>query len=224
MEQIIKVDINDNQIGVIEKLQAHRSPILHRAFSVFLYDDDKKILLQKRADNKYHSGGLWANSCCSHPRANVDFLTSVYDKTEILTLKNYIKDKYFNQNIVDNLKQQRFEPIDYIKSIKADNSINQSKMEFTFGQAQKVVNMFFKYLYTFKDEQCVKLSEQDFDNCDCPIDSIILDKLYKTEKYKGTVWSKIDGGQYNEIQKDIQNIVNNSTKYKNKLDFEFDWE
>lgn len=145
-------------------------------------------------------------------------------ETEILTLKNYIKDKYFNQNIVDNLKQQRFEPIDYIKSIKADNSINQSKMEFTFGQAQKVVNMFFKYLYTFKDEQCVKLSEQDFDNCDCPIDSIILDKLYKTEKYKGTVWSKIDGGQYNEIQKDIQNIVNNSTKYKNKLDFEFDWE
>lgn len=145
-------------------------------------------------------------------------------ETEILTLKNYIKDKYFNQNIVDNLKQQRFEPIDYIKSIKADKVINQSKMEFAFGQAQKVVNMFFKYLYTFKDEQCVKLSEQDFDNCDCPIDSIILDKLYKTEKYKGTVWSKIDGGQYNEIQKDIQNIVNNSTKYKNKLDFEFDWE
>lgn len=145
-------------------------------------------------------------------------------ETEILTLKNYIKDKYFNQNIVDNLKQQRFEPIDYIKSIKADNSINQSKMEFTFGQAQKVVNMFFKYLYTFKDEPILKLTEQDFDNCDCPIDSIILDKVYKTEKYKGTVWSKIDGGQYNEIQKDIQNIVNNSTKYKNKLDFEFDWE
>ena len=145
-------------------------------------------------------------------------------ETEILTLKNYIKDKYFNQNIVDNLKQQKFEPIDYIKSIITDKNVKQSKMKFSFGQTQKVVNMFFKYLYTFKDEPSVKLAEQNFDNCDCPIDSIILDKVYKTEKYKGTVWSQIDGEQYNEIQKDIQNIVDNSTKYRNKLDFEFDWE
>lgn len=79
MEKIIKVDINNKQIGFIEKLEAHQKPILHRAFSVFLYKDNK-ILLQKRADGKYHSGGLWANSCCSHPRANVDFLTSVYDR------------------------------------------------------------------------------------------------------------------------------------------------
>lgn len=79
MENIIKVDINDNPIGQIEKLTAHKTPVLHRAFSVFLYCGDK-ILLQKRADNKYHSGGLWANSCCSHPRANTDFLTSVYNR------------------------------------------------------------------------------------------------------------------------------------------------
>lgn len=76
MEKIIKVDINDNQTGEIEKLDAHKSPVLHRAFSVFLYDGDK-LLLQKRAKNKYHSGGLWANSCCSHPRPNISFLESV---------------------------------------------------------------------------------------------------------------------------------------------------
>ena len=145
-------------------------------------------------------------------------------EAEILILKNHIKDKYFNQNLVDNLSQRSFKPIDYIKSIKADKVINQSKMEFTFGQAQKVVNMFFKYLYTFKDESEINLNENDFGSCDCPVDSIILQKVYDKDNYKGTVWSQIDGGQYNEIQKDIQDIVDNSTKYKNKLDFEFDWE
>ena len=81
MEQIIKVDINDNQIGVIEKLKAYKTPILHRAFSVFLYDGDK-ILIQQRQFNKYHSGGLWANSCCSHPRANKTFMDSVYERLD----------------------------------------------------------------------------------------------------------------------------------------------
>jgi len=89
MENIIKVDINDNPIGTIEKLTAHKTPVLHRAFSVFLYRGDK-ILLQKRALNKYHSGGLWANSCCSHPRANMSFLDSVYSR---LNFELGIKDK-----------------------------------------------------------------------------------------------------------------------------------
>lgn len=81
MENIIKVDLNDNELGEIEKLEAHRSPILHRAFSVFLVDGDK-MLIQKRANVKYHSGGLWANSCCSHPRPNMSFLDSVYNRIE----------------------------------------------------------------------------------------------------------------------------------------------
>lgn len=91
MEEIIKVDTTDKQIGTVEKLQAHKTPILHRAFSVFLYDGDK-ILLQRRADGKYHSGGLWANSCCSHPRANKEFFDSVYDRLNFeLGIKQKIK-------------------------------------------------------------------------------------------------------------------------------------
>lgn len=80
-EKIIKVDINDNFLGEIDKLEAHKTPILHRAFSVFLYDGDQ-ILLQQRAFNKYHSGGLWANSCCSHPRNNLPLLQSVKSRLE----------------------------------------------------------------------------------------------------------------------------------------------
>ncbi len=82
MENIIKVDLNDNSFGEIEKLEAHKSPILHRAFSVFLVDGDQ-MLIQKRAYNKYHSGGKWANACCSHPRPNMEFLESVYNRIEL---------------------------------------------------------------------------------------------------------------------------------------------
>lgn len=66
-EKIILVDIFDRQTGVGEKLEVHHKKLLHRAFSVFLYHDNK-MLIQKRAEGKYHSAGLWANTCCSHPR------------------------------------------------------------------------------------------------------------------------------------------------------------
>ncbi|HOX83255.1 MAG TPA: NUDIX domain-containing protein, partial [Chryseolinea sp.] len=67
MEHVILVDEFDNAIGIMEKLEAHQKGILHRAFSVLLFNSKGEILLQKRAIGKYHSGGLWTNTCCSHP-------------------------------------------------------------------------------------------------------------------------------------------------------------
>ena len=67
MEEIILVDEQDNAIGTMEKMEAHRKGVLHRAFSVVLFNSNGELLLQKRANNKYHSGGLWTNTCCSHP-------------------------------------------------------------------------------------------------------------------------------------------------------------
>ncbi len=66
-QELIWVDLHDKEIGYGEKLETHRKNILHRAFSIFLYSDGK-MLIQQRENGKYHSGGLWANSCCSHPR------------------------------------------------------------------------------------------------------------------------------------------------------------
>jgi len=66
-ELLILVDENDNEIGLMEKMPAHLSGRLHRAFSVFIFNSNGELLLQQRADNKYHSGGLWTNTCCSHP-------------------------------------------------------------------------------------------------------------------------------------------------------------
>lgn len=76
MEEIICVDLNDRETGYMQKLQAHKTPVLHRAFSVFLVDETK-ILIQRRNKNKYHSGGLLANSCCSHQRKGEELSESV---------------------------------------------------------------------------------------------------------------------------------------------------
>ena len=67
IQEVILVDKNDNEIGVMEKMDAHRQPNLHRAFSVFILNDKDEMLLQQRAWGKYHSAGLWTNACCSHP-------------------------------------------------------------------------------------------------------------------------------------------------------------
>ena len=67
-EFVVLVDENDNEIGLAPKLNAHRSGELHRAFSVMLIDARNRLLLQRRAFAKYHSGGRWANTCCGHPR------------------------------------------------------------------------------------------------------------------------------------------------------------
>lgn len=64
---VILVDEEDNELGVMDKMQAHQLPALHRAFSIFIFNSKNEMLLQRRADDKYHSAGLWSNACCSHP-------------------------------------------------------------------------------------------------------------------------------------------------------------
>jgi isopentenyl-diphosphate delta-isomerase len=68
MEQVILVDEMDQPTGAMEKMAAHREALLHRAFSIFIFNSKGEMLLQQRATEKYHSGGLWTNACCSHPR------------------------------------------------------------------------------------------------------------------------------------------------------------
>jgi isopentenyl-diphosphate delta-isomerase len=67
-EMVILVDEHDNEIGLMEKQEAHIKGLLHRAFSVMVFNGKGEMLLQQRALSKYHSGGLWTNTCCSHPR------------------------------------------------------------------------------------------------------------------------------------------------------------
>ena len=72
---IVLVDETDHEVGMMEKMEVHQKGLLHRAFSVFIFNSNNEMLLQRRAYSKYHSGGLWTNACCSHPYPGED----VYD-------------------------------------------------------------------------------------------------------------------------------------------------
>lgn len=67
-EQVILVNEKDEQIGLMPKMEAHEKGLLHRAFSVFVFNDKNELMIQQRALDKYHSPGLWTNTCCSHQR------------------------------------------------------------------------------------------------------------------------------------------------------------
>ena len=82
MEQVILVDEHDAVLGTMEKMEAHRKAVLHRAFSVFVFNHSGEMLLQQRAVDKYLSGGLWTNSCCSHPRPGEDTLAAATRRLE----------------------------------------------------------------------------------------------------------------------------------------------
>ena len=67
-DHVLLVDERDHLLGTMEKMEAHQKGLLHRAFSIFIFNDKNELLLQKRAMGKYHSAGLWTNTCCSHQR------------------------------------------------------------------------------------------------------------------------------------------------------------
>jgi isopentenyl-diphosphate delta-isomerase len=74
--QVILVNEKDEAIGAMEKMEAHEKALLHRAFSIFIFNKKGEMLLQKRSDKKYHSAGLWTNTCCSHPQPGEELLLS----------------------------------------------------------------------------------------------------------------------------------------------------
>ncbi len=91
MEEVILVTEQDEPIGSMEKMEAHWKGVLHRAFSIFIVNDKNEMLLQQRAKGKYHSGGLWTNACCSHPRPD--------EKTETAAVRRLQEELGFNTPI-----------------------------------------------------------------------------------------------------------------------------
>ncbi len=80
--EVILVNENDESIGVMEKLEAHKKALLHRAFSIFIFNSKGEMLLHKRAANKYHSPGLWTNACCSHPQPGESTIDAAYTRLQ----------------------------------------------------------------------------------------------------------------------------------------------
>tara|TARA_B100001996_G_scaffold304910_1_gene245905 strand:+ start:9280 stop:9804 length:525 start_codon:yes stop_codon:yes gene_type:complete len=108
-ENVVLVDKNDKFIGLMPKMEAHQKGLLHRAFSVFIFNDKNEIMLQKRALNKYHSPGLWTNTCCSHPRNNESIISAGLRRlndemgfqTDLKELFNFIYKESFENGLVE---------------------------------------------------------------------------------------------------------------------------
>lgn len=81
-ERVILVDEMDQPQGSMEKLRAHEEGRLHRAFSIFLFNSNQELLIHRRASEKYHSGGLWTNTCCSHPRPGETVIDAAHRRLE----------------------------------------------------------------------------------------------------------------------------------------------
>lgn len=78
IEEVVLVDEENNQIGTAEKIYAHRHALLHRAFSILVFNSEGEMLLQERASTKYHSGGLWTNACCGHTRPDESLIGAAH--------------------------------------------------------------------------------------------------------------------------------------------------
>ena len=117
MENVILVDEKDNQVGLMPKLEAHQKGLLHRAFSVFIFNSDYKLLLQKRASSKYHSGGLWTNTCCSHPRDGEDTIDAanrrLNEEMGIKTSLRKVFDFIYTAELDNNLIENEFDHVFY---------------------------------------------------------------------------------------------------------------
>ena len=115
MEQVILVDVDDCEIGLMEKMEAHKQAVLHRAFSVFLFNTQGKMLLQQRALTKYHSAGLWTNTCCSHPRPGETLENAVarrlMEEMGITTKVSKAFDFIYQAELPDNLNEYEFDHV-----------------------------------------------------------------------------------------------------------------
>ena len=112
---MILVDKNDVQTGTMEKMEAHKQGLLHRAFSIFIFNNNGEFLLQQRALNKYHNGGLWTNTCCSHPLPGENVLNAAYrrlsEEMGFTTKLSPAFDFIYNATFDDGLTEHEFDHV-----------------------------------------------------------------------------------------------------------------
>lgn len=115
-DRIILVDENDAPVGTEEKIRAHLRGHLHRAFSIFIFNSKGDLLLQKRAKEKYHSGALWSNTCCGHPKPG--------DRTKDAALRRLIEEMGFSCPLT--------EPFSFSYKAKLENGLTENEYDHVF--------------------------------------------------------------------------------------------
>ncbi len=112
---VILVDEHDVQTGTMEKMEVHQKALLHRAFSVFVFNDKGEMLLHKRAGKKYHSAGLWTNACCSHPKPGEETLPAAENRLQeemgITTSLKKVFDFIYKASFDNGLTEHEFDHV-----------------------------------------------------------------------------------------------------------------
>ena len=165
MNKIVLVDKKNRKLGEMEKLEAHKRGLLHRAFSIFIYNSKGELLIQQRPKEKYHSGGLWSNTVCSHPKPGERYLVAArrrlkeemgfdckLEKKDVLIYKKEF-DNGLTENEFDTIFVGKFDGIpkpnikevaDWkwisINDLKNDLSKNPQKYTYWFGEIIKNVS------------------------------------------------------------------------------------
>ena len=115
MEFVVLVDQNDKETGIMEKQEAHEKGLLHRAISVFIFNSKAELLLQKRAEDKYHSAGLWTNTCCSHPRKDENTIDAADRRLfEEMGMKCELKEAFsfkYKAHLGNNITEHEFDHV-----------------------------------------------------------------------------------------------------------------
>ena len=126
-EKLVLVNEKDEILGLMEKMQAHENGILHRAFSVFLFNSKGEMLLQKRAAEKYHSPNQWTNACCSHPRIDETYEQAAHRRIkEELGIGCHLEEKFwfiYKADVGQNLWEHELDHV-FVGNYEADFHLN----------------------------------------------------------------------------------------------------
>ncbi len=145
MQTVILVNENDEVTGTAEKMEAHQKGLLHRAFSIFVFNSKGEMLMQQRAEEKYHSGGLWTNACCSHPRPGEKTEEAarrrLKEELGFETPLTEIFDFIYKAEFINGLEEYEFDHVfvgEYNGSIRADEH---EVMDFCFRTMAEIKNL-----------------------------------------------------------------------------------
>jgi isopentenyl-diphosphate delta-isomerase len=142
LTQVILVDEKDNVLGFMEKMEAHRKGLLHRAFSIFIFNASNEMLLQQRALTKYHSAGLWSNACCSHPYPGEETKLAAQRRlNEEMGFKTYLKktfDFVYGASFENGLAENEFDHV-FVGEYNGEIKFNlEEVMDYSFKSMKEI--------------------------------------------------------------------------------------
>lgn len=165
-ERVILVDETDSVTGSCEKIEAHQKGLLHRAFSIFIFNTENQLILQKRSNGKYHSPGLWSNTCCGHPRPGEELNAAANRRLhEEMGIKCGLKHKYhfiYKTALENNLVEHELDHV-FVGQINEMPKINSDEVSewkaIEISELKKDIEL-NPNLYTYWFKVCIKNIEK----------------------------------------------------------------